>query len=187
MIMDRPKQSRTCSLQDLRPDFEEAVQRYISVGEPILACFETTGTTADSSSIFFSQTPVYGAQIISRKQLAVGWFSKQSNFMESIQLSDIVSVTEEQYRRDSVRINCVIVRGSGATVIQCVFANPQMSQDFAHILQKAIDNEKTVSKSQRLSLASIEERMETLTRLYKNGLISDEEFQKKRTELLNQL
>jgi hypothetical protein len=49
-----------------------------------------------------------------------------------------------------------------------------------------LKKEKTASESKELSLASIEKRIETLTRLHKNGLISGVEFQEKRKELLSQ-
>jgi hypothetical protein len=183
--MGRPKQSRACSLQDLRPDFAKVVQKHISVDEEIIACYETTGTKSNNGVIFETQTPVYSAQIISRKQLILGWSSNDGYSVKSIQLRDIVSISEGG--SGGVYGYWVTASAQGEIHLGCAFANPQMSQDFAQILKQAIEQEKTASESKGLSLASIEERIETLTRLHKNGLISDLEFQEKRKELLNQI
>ena len=185
MQIEKPKQTRACSLKDLRPDFAKAVQKYVSAEEEILACYETTGTATDIVLLFDVQTPVYSAQIISRKQLVLGWSSNNSYTIQAIQLRDIVSITEHRYDNGY----WIYAEGQGETRLQCSFASPQTSQDFAGILQKAVEQEKSAStlESQKLSLASIEERMETLTRLHKNGLIDDVEFQEKRKELLNQI
>jgi len=181
MRMEKPKQTRECSLQELRSDLARVIQTQLSDEEQILVCYETTGTIGDTSLIFERQLPVYSAQIISTKQLIHGSSYLGSIGNTSIQLKDIVSVGEEHYNNGY----WVHTRGPGDIHIACEFASLQASQNFVRILKDAIKQEKNVSV--KAPPEKIEERLQTLTRLYKNGLINESEFQQKRKELLDQL
>jgi hypothetical protein len=182
--MHRPKQTRACALQDLRPEFSKAIRKYISAEEDVLVCYETTGAYIDFGAFFDSEKPAYSAQIISRKQLILAFsdeYNRDTIRTIQIQLKDIISV--EDRRED--KGYWVTALGEGKTRLDCSFASQQMGEDFAGILQRSIEQEKNALP--RPSSENIEERLQALTKLHQNGLIDDLEFQQKRKELLDQL
>jgi hypothetical protein len=190
-----------CQLNEFLPELQSLISGHFQSGEAILFSCQTL----HQGSPFIKEPNAYG-QIITERRVALAVHNKfidiayapsdfisnagyasgikqqgNGNFAGSILLSDIVSL-----ETNSIRMNCSRVKttGLGGNDLQFVFASNEIHQNFLNILQKAMDNAKTAISHSGIN---IEKRLEELTRLYKNGLISEIEYESKRKEILNQL
>ena len=194
-----------CQLTKLLPELRNLISGHLQSGEAILFSCQTL----HQGSPFIGEPNAYG-QIITERRIVQAIHNKfldialapsdlifnsgvasgirdmmkthgSGNFAGSMLLSDIVSL-----ETSTLRMRCCGIKtsGLGGTELQFIFASNEIHQKFLATLQKAMENAKVVASHAGVST---EKRLEKLAQLYKNGLISETEYQSKRKEILNQI
>lgn len=193
-----------CQPTEFYPGIHSLVSGHLQSGEAILFSCQT----AHQDSPFISETNVYG-QIITERRVIQAIRNKflnieiapsdfisnlgardgirnmmkrygNGNLAGSILLGDIAGLETSNYRLGCYGLK---ISGMGGTDLKLVFASNEVFQKFLAVLQKAREDAKVNTSHDR---ANIGKRLEELTQLYKDGLITEVEYQSKRKEILNQ-
>jgi hypothetical protein len=194
-------QTKECSIKELNPKLRKIIKPYISDGEKILLCFETESKedTRSTLSKVFDQFqgnksfwewvgPNTSSVLIltNRKVInaSIGGYTSIDGRVTTINLDDISNVTEgTQY--DYCQVTANVTNGIPANASFIGERKVEMSRKFSDAIRQEIQKIKTSSTSENSK--GVEERLRALTNLYKEGLISEAEFQQKRKEIIGQL
>jgi len=195
-------QTRECSIEELDPKLRKITKPYISYGEKILLCIERIPAKDTRSAInkfFSSELPddSHSASILTDRKIITAYISPflRRDHVGTINLDDISSITEEfssseGYYRDDYDSSCKVtanITNGRPTGVGSFYGTHKvkMARKFAGAIRQEIQKAKASSTSENSK--SVEERLRALTNLYKEGLISEVEFQQKRKEILGQL
>ena len=193
------KQSRTTSVSDLHPNLSKMVTQNISADEVILLCLETkydygypslSDLIGRTLTLRGSDHGTHAAIITSKRVLRANrdyrsWSRQYSESVTSLMLNEVITIQEKQEKYSHGMSYAVITRGHGEAVIHFEFESMDVASSFAESLrQMRNDVAKPLSKSTLPNSGSISERLRELARLHDEGLISDYEFQNKRSEIL---
>ena len=187
--------TRQCEVKDLQRDLQKLVKRHVPVNEQITVCLETRyepkssiWTSLDEivSLRFRSASPHYSAYLITDSRFACIEHSDKSIIdykllekAESFQLGDILGIQEDN---GELRI-----RSHGDAAIRCQFETTQQLQEFALLLRQAVEQAKHSRAQHDSRTEDAELRLKNLDRLLRSGLISNDEYQQKRRDILDQL
>jgi hypothetical protein len=172
-------QTKECSIGELQSKLQKTVKQFLDGDEKVLLCLQTIYSLG--LGLFGS---VRSAHVITERKLIKVDLSEYSH-NESMQLADIQSVQESSDGLGTYRTSAL---GHGGVAVHCDFRSRQASEKFARTLREAIEHVNTLRHSiPTQHPADVEERFRLLTKLHKDNLVSEDEFQKKRKEILGEL
>lgn len=170
--------TRECSLDELRPELGKVAKEQLSSNEEVLICYESKVRV----TLFglMPTTSFHALIATGHKIIKVSGYDTGVNKVESMCLSDVVSVGEDIYAGEfSARM-----LGYGGSAIAFPFESREPARKFTNLLRRAIGESKATAPQQNKSAS---DRLRELAQLHKDGLISEDEFQQKRKEILDQL
>lgn len=171
-----------CSIKELEPELHNVVKPYISEGERVLLCIETGSRFGIILSTYH-----YDASILTNKKIIVASASSRSvPSVTTIDLADISSISQHlDAHHANFVVADIVVHVIGGEPTHLTFRSLDAAQKFERILREIVEQLKTQTSLK--SPKMVEERLRALTNLYKEGLVSESEFQQKRKEILGQL
>jgi len=200
-------QTRECSFAETRPDLKSAIRQHLEEDDQIRACYETIKeesfwidvdvfdpvATLNELLDYLSnlaKVKTYMTYVVTQNRLILAATSQNKRMSPNVNvhwtsLHDVVSISA--YRKAD-RCYVVSASGHGESSTQCMFASEEYAHRFSVALSQAVDSIKSTSVStSSKSPSSTEDRLQVLTKLHKDGLVSDAEFQQKRSEILKEL
>ncbi len=163
-----------CSVAQLRPELNQQITAQFCGNEDPLACCE-----ANADELFQGKPSL--AYVITQRQIIEAWSFRDTihNYGSSMFLSDVVTIDEREGRgKDVVQVT---LSGHGDTH-KILYL--ERGHKFISALRAAIGQAKTTASQMQISAGN---RLQELTQLRNERLISDAEFEQKRKEILNQL
>ncbi len=162
---------RRCTIQDLDSKIATECRKYIPPEENVLVCYEW-----DFGGFLSREFAVY---VVTEKQLVFAQNVSRMLGIVSVPLTDIYTVHESK-SSSSYQVE--------ANNKKFDFNDKNDADHFAAVLREAIQHVKGIRNSpQGSSQSNAEERFRVLVRLRNDGLITEEEFQQKRKEILGEL
>jgi hypothetical protein len=165
-----------CSLAELQAELYGVVKDQLSNDEEVLICYANQARIS-----FFGLAPTKHLEalvVTGRKVIKVTYYDTGVNYVESMYLSDIVSIQEGF--DSTYNAVAATVLGHGSSKIELHFESQEIARKFTNVLRRAIDRARQETKGAA-------DRLRELAQLQKEGLISEDELQQKRKEIIEQL
>lgn len=179
---------RECRVEELQKDVCRAVQAYIAT-DKVVACYELTTIYSPPGLFSANETSTYAAILTESRLISASHSDKRfGNTAKYIPLADVISITQEQGLTFSVKDEKhyhVIAHGSGEVHVGVSFLSAQIANAFVELLNKHVNQAK--NKHIPLSSLSPDDRLRRLSELYREGLVSEEEFHELRKQILKEL
>jgi len=180
------------AMANLPPNFKSSLQPYISQGEEVLLCCQYSLAWAFLDRLLDNHSNEGGAYMITKRHalLVRGIYYKSSPTISvnQVTLEHIASIAETEMTYGLMRGSYVIrLYGQDTSQPQVGFSFPAKNdvyQKFLGVLNMAVEKAKNSGNKEELNIA---DRLQRLTKLHHDGLITEEEFRRKREEILNQL
>ncbi len=181
--------SRECPVSELHPQLEKLIQPFLSNADEVLTCFEY-----GFKPLGLWRQPGFASVIThtrlvcaNRITLTEGKGAKACQLVDIVHVDELMSPIVFNYA-GWTHDHYEVVAHSLGSELHCHFYSQLEAQKFAQILRTAIERAKaTAPPIMPQSAISPEERLRRITQLHKDGLISTEEFQQKRREILGEL
>ena len=187
--------TKECTFDDLRPKLAGLVERHRIEDDPVLFCYDVSVAPKGWWAFLWGEPePFDHADVITRRKLISARRSKlyrSFGSVTSVDLIDIVSVEPtftDQYGH-MVTAHCV-----GGGTVDCPMS-AEARPVFTRVLQQAIEDAKLPGHTPQEpeSLPEMEmadevtKRLQRLSQLYEQEIISKEEYQERRQAILDEL
>jgi hypothetical protein len=170
-----------CSLADLPPEIRKPIQEKLSADEKPLACFRTEWHMVWVSVITPKQLVVFKAILLAHP-IFISKATIEMPRVYNIALQDILG-HREGFNKE-YDIYAVNFQGKENVNIETCFVNESDAQKFMRVLWSVRDQNRREAVKPALKAA---DRLRALVELQKEGLLTDNEFQAKREEILKDL
>jgi hypothetical protein len=167
-----------CSLNEIEPELRELIEARIQPGEDVLACFRVEYHMLWAEIITTKQVIVAKA-IALRTGLARTKLRLDMPHVTAIPLGEIVKI--EPGHSNEYELFTVNLTGRDGQALEINFTLESAAQSFYKILTQVL------GLGGKKPSSSNAERLRELTNLREEGLITEEEYQAKRADILKNL
>jgi hypothetical protein len=187
--------TKECSFDDLRPKLANLVERHRIEDDPVICCYEVSVVPKGWWAFFWGQPEPYDhAHVITKRKLIsvrVSKLYRSLGSVTSIDLIDIVNVEPtfaEQYG------HMVTAHGAGEGTVDCPMSL-EAQAEFMRVLQRAIEDAKLPGQAPQEAeslpeaeiAGDVAKRLQRLSQLFEQEIISKEEYQQQRQTILDEL
>lgn len=183
--MTRKSAFRECRVEELQKDVCRLVQGYVAQ-DKVIVCYERI--TVDNAGLFSVKETDISAGVLTESRLISAHHSVKYELLRDakyIPLVDVISLTQETLPATDETLYEVIAHGPAEVKVRFYFLSAQTANAFVELLNKHVNQAK--NRHTPLSSLSPDDRLRRLSELYREGLVSEEEFHELRKQILKEL